>query len=369
LPGPHRFVGQTGRVRVAFVLEQLLAPVPGGVGRYSRELAAAVAGAAPPGASVEGWTAWHRSPVAAQVSGVAGPRRLSLPRRPLAEAWRHGRGPTLHVDVAHAPSPLLPPPRPGTRLIVTLHDAVAWTHPQTLSRHGAAWHRAMGERAARDADVVLVPTRAVEQELRRWLPLGRVEVVGEGVGRDVAAVPADAGDRAARLGLPERFALVVGTLEPRKGLDVAVTATGCAAWPDLPLLVVGPSGWGDLRLPTGAQGRIRRLGRLTDHDLAVAYERAAVVLVPSRSEGFGLPVLEAMAHGTPVVSSDVPALVEVGGGATVTVPVGEADALADGVAQALRRAADLGEAGRRRAAEFSWERAAGRCWRIYTSDV
>jgi glycosyltransferase involved in cell wall biosynthesis len=106
---------------------------------------------------------------------------------------------------------------------------------------------------------------------------------------------------------------------------------------------------------------------VSDADLAVAYARAAVVLVPSRSEGFGLPVLEAMTHGTPVVVTKVPALLEVGADAVVQVPVGEPDALAEGVAAALAAAATLGAAGRERARAFSWDRAASACRDIYVS--
>jgi glycosyltransferase involved in cell wall biosynthesis len=223
----------------------------------------------------------------------------------------------------------------------------------------------MGERAAREADVVIVPTAAVADELARHLTLRRVEVVGEGISAAVGTLPGDADERVLRLRLPDAYALVVGTLEPRKGLDVAVAATASATWPELPLVVVGPSGWGDLHLPDDGAGRLRQLGRLSDPDLAVTYHRASVVLVPSRSEGFGLPVIEAMAHGIPVVTSDASALVEVGGGAAVTVPVGDPEALAEGVAEALRRGSELAVEGRRRAAEFSWQRAAEQCWRIY----
>lgn len=355
-------------MRVAILLEQLLAPVPGGTGRYSRELAAALAATAPAGAALTGWTGWHRDRSPAVVPGVGGPNRLPLPRRPLAELWRRGLGPAPRADLVHAPTPLVPPRRRGTPLVVTLHDAVPWTHPETLTARGAAWHRDMGERIARDAAVVVVPTRAVADELSRHLDLPRVEVVGEGVAAAVAAEPADADERADRLGLPDRFALVVGTLEPRKGLDVAVAATALRNWPaELPLLVVGPTGWGDLRLPTTSADGVRRLGRLSDEDLAVAYARASVQLVPSRSEGFGLPVLEAMTHGTPVVISDVPALREVSADAAVVTPVGDPAGLADGVTEALRRRVELAVAGRARAVTFTWERTARMCWEIYTS--
>jgi glycosyltransferase involved in cell wall biosynthesis len=193
-----------------------------------------------------------------------------------------------------------------------------------------------------------------------------VEVVGEGVAPAVADVPPDADRRARRLRLPEHFALVVGTLEPRKGLDVALAATGRPAWPpELDLVVVGPRGWGNLQLPAGSRASL--VGKLSDADLSVAYARAAVVLVPSRSEGFGLPVLEAMSHGTPVVVTEVPALLEVGANAVVPVPIGEPDALAEGVAEAVASAPVLAAAGRERARAFSWDRAASACRDIYMS--
>lgn len=355
-------------MRVAFLLEQLLAPVPGGTGRYSRELAAAMAATAAADDDVVGWTGWYRDLSPAEVPGVGGPRRLPLPRRALAEAWRRGTGPAPRADVVHAPTPLVPPHRRGRPLVATLHDAVPWTHPETLTPRGAGWHRDLGQRIAREAAAVVVPTRAVADELARHLPLRRVEVVGEGVAASVATLPADADDRARRLDLPVRYALVVGTLEPRKGLDVAVAATALPAWPEeLPLLVVGPRGWGAVRLPEASAERIRQLGRLSDEDLAVAYARASVLLVPSRAEGFGLPVLEAMTHGIPVVVSEVPALLEVAGGAALHVPVDDAAALADAVGEALGRGAGPAAAGPARAAAFTWRNAARECWRIHGS--
>lgn len=361
-------------LRVGFLLEQCLAPVPGGTGRYARELATALAAEAPSGAEVRGWTAWHRTLDAARVPGVAGPRRLLLPRRPLTLAWERGRGPRpRRIDVVHAPTPLAPP-RDGTPQVVTVHDAVPWTHPETLTPRGVAWHRAAVERAAREADAVVVPTQAVADELAKHVSLARPAlVVGEGVSGDLA-VPADADTRAAALGLPEGPCLVtLATVEPRKGLDVLLDALARPGAPDVPLLVVGQPGWGGVDVAATAAGRglaerVRLLGRLPDADLAVVLSRATALVAPSRAEGFGLPVLEAMAAGVPVVSSDAPALVEVGGGATVTVPVGDDGALADALAEVVASEplrARLVEAGLRRAQDFSWAGAARQLWAIY----
>jgi len=360
-------------VWLGLALEQTLAPVPGGTGRYSRELARALAADAD-GDAVSGWTAWHRDPSPARVPGVIGPHRLPLPRRPLVAAWERGLGPVPRdVDVLHAPT-LLVPPRRGRPLVVTIHDAVPWTHPETLTPRGVRFHRRMAGRAAAEADLVVVPTDAVRRELEPILDLaGRIDVVGEGVAPGLV-VPPDADERARRLGLPARYVASLATLEPRKGLGVLVTAMADPAGPRLPLVVAGQPGWGGVDLPGAAAAaglpadRLVMTGRLGDADLAVFLSRAAVLVVPSRAEGFGLPVLEGMALGTPVVISEAPALVEVAGGAAAVVPIGDAPALARALAEvsadeALRTR--LIAAGRVRARQFSWQHAAQMLWSHY----
>jgi glycosyltransferase involved in cell wall biosynthesis len=372
---------------------------------------------------VTGWTAWHADRTAARIGGVAGPRTLPLPRRALVAAWERGLGPAPRAaDVVHAPTLLAPVARRLARrrtpLVVTIHDAVPWTHPEALTPRGVAWHRRMAEHAARTAARVVVPTRAVAEELRAVLPAlrgDRLAVVGEGVAAALALPPPDADDRAARLGLPESgYLLSVATQEPRKGLDVLLAALADPVLADpvladpvladpvladpvladpvladpvladpvladmaglaVPLLVVGQPGWGGvdpvaeaarLGLPPG---RVRVLGRLSDPDLAVVLHRATALVAPSRAEGFGLPVLEAMAAGIPVVTSDAPALVEVGGGATLVVPREDPPALAAAVRALLddpTLRARLASAGPPRAAQFSWEEGARALWTVY----
>ena len=354
-------------MRLAVVLEQCLAPVPGGTGRYSREVAAALARTAGSD-EVSSVVAWHRSVDAAAVPGVRGPRRLPLPRRALVAAWERGRGPRVPGDVVLAPTPLFPPAG-GAPCAVVVHDAVPWTHPETLTPRGVAWHRAQVSRAAAEAALVVVPTSAVADELRRHTPLRDLLVVGEGVSGDLA-LPADASARADRLRLPSSYLLTVATLEPRKGLDVLLEALGRPEAPDLPLLCVGQPGWGGLdplalAATAGlAPGRVRVLGRVPDADLAVLLDRATALVVPSRAEGFGLPLLEAMAAGTPVVTSDAAALVEVGGGAarvSALAPAALAAALAE-VAGDPELRVRMADAGRRRAADYSWDAAAAALW-------
>ncbi len=365
----------SGEALLTLITEQILARVPGGTGRYTREVAAAVGGAAPPGWRVAGVTAWHVDVARARVPGVEGPSRLAVGARLLARAWERGWPPSVAGAVVHALTPLAPPRlRPGQVLVVTVHDAVPYTHPETLTPRGAAWHRVMIGRAAVEAAALVVPTRAVAAALTAAGVGGRVEVIGEGppavLRRPVSAAEID--DVRARLGLPRRYLLTVGTLEPRKGLDVLLDAL--AADPTgVTLAVVGQPGWGgsDLAAEAGRRGisdRVRVLGRLPDESLAAVLAGAAVAVVPSRSEGFGLPLLEAMSRGVPVIHSDAAALVEVAGGAGLTVPVGDSGALAAAISRVLRDpdlAARMSTAGRLRAVDFSFDTVAEQLWALY----
>jgi glycosyltransferase involved in cell wall biosynthesis len=353
-------------MRVGLVLEQCLAPVPGGTGRYSREVATALARRAPEGSAVAGATAWHRTLL--RIPGVPS-FRLAVPRRPLIALWERGLGPSIGGDLVHALTPLAPPRR-DTPLVVTVHDAVPWTHPETLTARGVRWHRSAVERAARTADLVVVPTHAVADELRGQVELGdRVRVIGEGVSGDLR-MPADADARAAHLRLPERYLLTVATLEPRKGLSVLLEALASSAAPEVPLLVAGQAGWGDVDLPSearrlGIADRVRIVGRVPDADLAVLMSRATALVVPSRAEGFGLPVLEAMSLGTAVVTSPVPALKEVAGGASLVAPDEELATALRSVVEDDALRARLEGAGRDRAAMFSWDAVADALWAAY----
>jgi glycosyltransferase involved in cell wall biosynthesis len=348
------------------VLEQCLAPVPGGTGRYTREVATALARRAPEGSAVAGATAWHRALL--RLPGVPS-FRLAMPRRPLIALWERGLGPSIGGDVVHALTPMAPPRR-DTPLVVTVHDAVPWTHPETLTPRGVRWHRSVIDRAARTADLVVVPTNAVAEELRAHVDLGdRVRVIGEAVSADLQ-LPADAEARAAQLRLPDRYLLTVATLEPRKGLAVLLQALAGPGAPEVPLLVAGQAGWGDVDLPSearrlGIADRVRVLGRVPDPDLAVLMARATALVVPSRSEGFGLPQLEAMSLGTAVVTSPVPALIEVAGGASLVAPDDDLGAALRSVVEDDAHRARLENAGRLRAATFSWDGVADALWAAY----
>jgi glycosyltransferase involved in cell wall biosynthesis len=300
--------------KLVVLLEQLLAPVPGGTGRYSRELAVALAATAPAGWTVGSAVARHADPTPAIIPGVEGPHLLPLPRQALVAAWDRGVPLWPGGDAVHAPTPLAPPgPSRGRELVVTVHDTVPWTHPEGLTRRGTGWHHRMIGRAARRADALVVPTAAVADDLPRHVTCQvRVHVVGEGVTAAVTRLPQDPAGIATRLGLPPRYVLAVGTVEPRKGIDTLLAALAAPTAPDLPVVLVGQPGWGQVEPVALARqfgldpARVHLLGRITDRELAVVLHCAAVLAAPSLAEGFGLPVLEAMAAGVPVVHSDAP---------------------------------------------------------------
>jgi glycosyltransferase involved in cell wall biosynthesis len=356
------------------VAEQLLAPVPGGTGRYTRELLRALASTTPHGWEVTSLVSSSGDPRAARVEGVTGPRIVRLPRRALVAAWERGFGVGPRGRSVHAMTPFAPPRSARRAVVVTVHDAVPWTHPETLTPRGVAWHRRMITRAARQADALIVPTAAVAAELARHVEItAPVRVIGEGVTPSLVHAP-DSDEIAERLRLPPRYLLALGTIEPRKGFGDLVRALARPDAPHVPLLVVGPQGWGGIDLPAIAQDRglppdrLRLLGRIGDAELAVALRRASALVVPSLAEGFGLPVLEAMEMGTPVVHSDAPALVEVAGGAGLTALRGDTASLVAALNTVIGdggRAARLREAGRQRAEAFSWERTAREVWRVH----
>jgi glycosyltransferase involved in cell wall biosynthesis len=346
---------------VAFDARPLLEP-RGGLRRYLEELLAALVDEAPGVA----WTG----------VGVAAPSRVQLPR----VSWRVVPGPqasllrpvwetfslpralrSLHPDVFFSPWGAVPGGTPGP-VVATLHDLAFLVHPSTLPlRHRLYWTRLA--RRLHLADAVIAVSEATRQAALARLPLdpSRVHVVPEAAAAAFTpARPAAVDEVRRRHALPGRFALAVGAFEPRKNLGTAVAATGLVArrlGAPLPLVVVSREEPG----PVEGAPHARRLGPLPDGELAALMTAATAVLVPSLDEGFGLPLLEAMSCGAPVVAARAGALPEVAGGAALLV-----DSLDhDGWAEALARiagddalAARLRAGGLARAKAFSWRASA-----------
>jgi glycosyltransferase involved in cell wall biosynthesis len=350
-------------VRVAYTLEQCWHEVPGGTAvstlRVLTELLRRRDAGDPAVADVEivGVAGRHRQPPGGQWVPPIPVRMLPVARPWLYETWTRFGWPRVEsvtgdIDVCHATAQI--PAATRVPQIVTLHDVAFLSRPDRLTRHGAAVLTRAVERARR-ADLVACPSRTVRDELLdHGFDAERIRVVPWGV--DPVEVTDDRRrEVAARHRLPERFVLAVATLEPRKNLRRLVDAVARLD-PPTPLVVAGASGWGGVTEELGAAGTgdARFLGHVPAPDLAVLIDLASVLAYPSEAEGFGLPVLEAMAAGTPVVTSRGTATEEVAGDAAVLVDPFDVDAIAAGVALALDDPDRLVAAGRARAASFTW---------------
>jgi glycosyltransferase involved in cell wall biosynthesis len=245
------------------------------------------------------------------------------------------------LDVLHCPTfrgPISPPPMP---LVVTVHDLAVLRHPETFNQWTRRYSRSCVPRVARAASRIVAVSEFTKRELVELLgaPPGKVTVIPNGVAEVFSPDgPAAEGD----------YVLAVGTLEPRKNLERVQEAARLAG---VELRVVGARGWGGVR----AAGW---LGRVSDDELARLYRGAKCVVYASLYEGFGLPIAEAMASGTPVVTSRAGATEETAGGAAVLVDPYDPAAIAAGISEAVERRAELRQRSLERARAFSWDAAA-----------
>jgi glycosyltransferase involved in cell wall biosynthesis len=324
-----------------------------GVARYTRELLAALADRF----AGDEWLAL----VPGRTAVAPAHPRVTLVRHRLGGRALFGsaavlRRPTVAALVGGADVVWLPAPAPvaaGAPYVLSIHDRSWERRPRDFSLYERAWHRLARPRAlARDAAAVTAVSHAVARELEAEWGV-RAAVVSPGV-TALGAEPRAAGSGgASALGAASpaaapagRYLLAVGPREPRKAYDVLDDAyrRARARGLDAELVIVGDGG-----APVG------------DRELASLYAGALAVVTPSYLEGFGLPALEAAAHGTPAVVSDLECFAETLGDAALRVPPGDAEALAGALVriagdEALR--ARLGAAARRRAADYTWERSA-----------
>ncbi|HYN18998.1 MAG TPA: glycosyltransferase family 1 protein [Actinomycetes bacterium] len=360
------------------------------MGRYVAGLAESLAGLAGPEPEEVAlvpfsWRGTRDLPAVAP----SGPRvrygRRRVPARLLQAAWSRLPWPPVEwlagpVEVFHATNFVGPPARRAA-VVVTIHDLSYLRFPEMVT-DASSRYRDLVPRALQRGAIVCTPTAAVATEVAEEYHLPRDRLVVTPLGVDGSWRHATAPDPAwlAAHGLPERYLLFVGSREPRKNLPTLLAAyrellstravgvgpgptvgEGAGATTVPPLVLVGPPGWGEALDTAGLPpDAIRTPGYLPHPDLARVVAGAAALVVPSWYEGFGLPALEALACGTPVVASDLPAVREVLGDQAELVPPGDAAALAGALARVLD---DPGGAQRRaarrtRAAGFTWENCA-----------
>jgi len=355
--------GSRRRAQVLLIAEQLRRRVPGGIGTYVRGLLSGLATLEERHVELPLVTLYasrhrdHGGPDPLEVFG----RRLVVSRLPgpiLTRSWDRGILRAPHgFDLVHAVS-LAVPPVPRSVEVVAVHD-VAWRHrPEDYPRRGRRWHEAALRRALRHASHFVVPSEAVARDMiEAGAPERAVSIIP--LGSDILPEPDDVGATTLleQLGVRGEFLLSVGTLEPRKNLTRLLEAYGVArrSLPEpWPLVVVGPPGWG----PEPGHGEgVVFTGRVDDGTLASLYERARLLAYVPFEEGFGLPPVEAMRYGTPVVASPLPTT----GGASLEVDPTRADDIAQALVavatdDGLR--AELSVAGKARAGSLTWESAA-----------
>jgi glycosyltransferase involved in cell wall biosynthesis len=375
-------------MRVALNVEQLVHRPPGGVGRYTAELVRLL-----PGRDVDlvPFVARHQRSAVRQAlaqfdldGARVDPVILPLPRPVLFDSWNVTGKPPLRllhrrlrdVDLVHSPSLAVPPAGSGP-VVVTIHDAAPLLFPDTYPRRGRWFHETGMRAAARRADLVIAPSQAAADEIVELSDVRaeRVRVVHQGVDQLEADDDAVRDARRAR-GLGDApYVLWVGTLEPRKNVGVLVAAFAAVIAAGLPhdLVLVGSKGWLDTADTT--RHAMQQLGprvhlteRVPDDELRALYRGAAVAAQPSVHEGFGLPVLEAMAQGTAVVCSDIPVLREVAADAGTYVSARDVDVWGDALVGLLRDdegRARLAALGRERATQFTWDRTVDRTRALY----
>jgi glycosyltransferase involved in cell wall biosynthesis len=290
----------------------------------------------------------------------------------------------FRTDLFHATEHLLPPFQ-RVRTVFTFHDAIYALFPRFHLPMNRLYLGLMMPRFLKRADAIVTISECSRRDAMRLysVPPDRIRVIYEGVdGRfRPVAEPGVIEAMRRRLGLPDRYLLSVGTIEPRKNLAALLEAVkslersaadrGEPALP--PIVIVGKRGWlyDDFfkRLAAlGMEGRVILPGYVPDEDLPAVYSGASCFVFPSLYEGFGLPPLEAMSCGAPVVCSNTSSLPEIVGDAAITVDPADTGALAAAIARVLGDAdlsAGLSARGLRRAATFSWQRTASQTLQVY----
>ena len=379
-------------MRVALNVEQLLFRAPGGTGRYTARLLSGLP-ALNLGDSVAPFCARHSSEEierALTVANVADAgfetHALTLPRPLLYEAWHRLGVPHLpqsgggvgSADVIHAPSPAVPP-KDRRPLVVTLHDVAFDLFPQAYPARGRKFHQLGVAAAAKRADLVITVSQQAAREIAEHTPAlaDRLRVVHNGVDAQ-EATDGEIAATNAHLGLTGTpYVLWVGSLEPRKDVGTLIRAFSLllTRQPELPhhLVLVGPDGWlggGDLaeesRAALGA--RLHMVGQRSEQELRALYAGATLFAFPSLHEGFGLPVLEAMVQGTPVLCSDIPALREIASDEAAFAPVGDVEAWTqalEGLLSGSSLRAEDRDRRRSHASSFSWEASVAATREVY----
>ncbi len=353
-----------------------------GIGRYTLELARAVA-ALKNGPEVVLLTAGNPGPLAAEkgIQSIPLPGCSRLPGlMTLGNVLIPRRARQLGLDVVHDPTGVTPFlfGAGGARTVVTVHDVFPWSAPGTSTRMDTLIYRHWLPRVLPRVDAVITISETSKADIMRYLriPPKKIHVVYRCVGEGYRpSLPLQIAEVRQHHGLPSNYILFVGSIEERKNLRRLLHA--CArlwrAGEKRPLVVVGARRWKYSAImrtleELGVEEHVIFTGYVPDADLPAIYSGADVFVFPSLYEGFGLPPLEAMACGTPVVCSNAASLPEVVGDAAITVDPHDVEGLAEAIHRVLADAGlreELRAKGLERAKLFTWERAARETLDVY----
>jgi glycosyltransferase involved in cell wall biosynthesis len=310
---------------------------------------------------------WQELSPSAHVASIVPNAR---PARLLYEALAAGRSSTARgVDVWHSPHYTMPH-RSNTPTVVTILDLMFFTNPEWHERSKVPFFRRAISYAATHADVLIAISEFTARQLDEHVATHAPVVVAT-LGVDLESFTTEAGDdvellRAYGYALDRPYIFYLGTFEPRKGIDVLLDAFEEIARHDndVELWLAGQPGWGVTEIETriashGALSRIRRLGFVDESVLPALLRQSRVVAYPSRGEGFGMPVIEALACGAIVETSADTVMSEIAGGAALLAGAGDAEQLADVLTTALAMSdaqrAEAARNGRARAELFTWQ--------------
>jgi glycosyltransferase involved in cell wall biosynthesis len=348
--------GMIADVRVAYTLEQCWHRVPGGTGVAAMRVAEAMQ--AEPGVTLLGVAGRHAHVPSEPWSPAIPIAHLPIGGPLLYDLWLRRGWPKVEratgpIDVAHATSVI--PCATDAPMVVTVHDLAFLHDPSQFTRRGNSIFRRSLDHIRRRADLVLCSSQATMDDcVAAGVGADRLRLVPLGVD-GTKADDAEIARVASLYRLPPRYLLFVGTVEPRKNLRGLAEAVALLDEP-LPLVVAGADGWGDVGIPTG--GDIRFIGFVPAADLGGLYGGAEVFCYPSEREGYGLPVLEAMVQGTPVVTSRGTATEETADGAAVLVDPHDPGDIARGIVEAGARRESLATDGVARADRATWQKTA-----------
>jgi glycosyltransferase involved in cell wall biosynthesis len=341
-------------VRVAYSLEQCWHRVPGGTAVSAVEVARELLHR--DDVTLVPFAGRHKGPPNIALNLESSLATLPFGRPLLYESWLRFGWPKVEsvcsdIDLVHGTTII--PPATSLPLTVTIHDLAFLRYPEFFTKRGNRIFRKSLEILKQRHCIIMCSSDATMQDcIEVGFKKSDLRLVPLGVHVD-SPTDVDVARVRATYDLPDTFVLFVGTMEPRKNLSRLIEAMN--RMPErLPLVIAGVEGWGDVPVIPHDMP-VSFLGSVHQHNLAALYKAATVLAYPSVWEGFGLPILEAMAQGTAVVTSRGTSTEEVAGGAAVLVDPLDLSSIAAGIREALLRVDELSAAGRERVQKMTWQ--------------